>query len=86
MNKNADMYHAHVARHDTSFNIMVMMIVVAMIVDIVGSSIYWGSWLRNTHPWLHGLHQVLALGVPNEMDRAEAREEQPLAMARLRGS
>ena len=69
-----------------SINIMAMMMVVVMIVAIDGSSISWGRWLRNNLPLFHGLHQVLALGVPNKMDRAEARGEQPSALARLRGS
>ena len=73
-------------KNKKSFNIMVVMMVVVMIVDIDGSSISWGRWLRNNLPLFHGLHQVLALGVPNKMDPAEAHGEQPSAVARLRGS
>ena len=68
-----------------SFNIMAMMMLVVMIVAIDGSSISWGRWVRNNLPLFHGLHQVLALGVPNKMDREEARGEQLSALGRLRG-
>ena len=69
-----------------SFNIMAVMMVVVMIVAIDGSSISCGRESPNNLPLFHGLHQVLALGVPNKMDQGEARGEQPSAVARLRGS